>query len=280
MSSVARAVIRSKIAEESYDAVAIELCRHQEAVAKIVETLFAESELVKSVALRHDKYKPATMKVEESKGKFRVGFRGHPYMLSFSDFEDIEVSYDRRANIVDVAVATAIGRLHHFINIRDVDSFIHTMALAKSYLDSRGVYVRLSELKRRVLRGLLMLHIADMIAGFVEQALLENTGNVEVYDTESLESIEPHLPLAMTIGFVGEKVELRVTLHGLSDILRKEVLENGISFELEYPVCRGTLHILGESGKAVFKAESCIIRIVHVEVIHKRRLIMDKVGRE
>ncbi|MEM0040757.1 MAG: hypothetical protein QXY20_09220 [Thermofilum sp.] len=278
MRSIARAVVRSKIADESYEAVAVELGSHQKAVAKIVEVLFAESELVKSVALRHDKYKPATMRAEGSKEELTVGFRGHPYMLSFSDFEDVEVSNDRRPSVVDVAVATAIGRLHHFINIRDVDSFVYTMALVKSYLGSRGAYVKLSELKNKVLRGLLILHIGDMIAGFVEQALLKNTGDVDIYDTESLETIEPHIPLATAITFAGDRVELRITLHGLSDVLRREVLENGTSFELEYPVYKGTLRILGESGRADFKDESSTLRVVHTKVIHKRRVIMDKIG--
>ncbi|MEM1832203.1 MAG: hypothetical protein QXJ97_11825 [Desulfurococcaceae archaeon] len=276
MNSVARTMVRSKIVGESYEAVAVEVGSHQEAVAKIVETLFAESELVKSVALRHDKYKPATMRVEESKGKLRVGFRGHPYMLSFSDFEDIGVSYDRRDRVVDIAVATAIGRLHHFINVRDVDSFVYTMALAKSYLDSQGAHIKMSDLKKRVLHGLLILHVADMVAGFAEQALLENTGEAELYDTESLEAVEPHLPLFMTISFVGDEPELRVVLHGLSDVLRGEVFENGASFDLNYQVCKGILHVFGETGRAVFKPDSCTTRVIHVSVVHKRRLINEK----
>ncbi|MEM1704081.1 MAG: hypothetical protein QXQ31_08515 [Zestosphaera sp.] len=276
MNSVARAVVRSKIVGESYEAVAVEVGSHQEAVAKIVETLFAESELVKSVALRHDKYKPATMRVEESKGKLRVGFRGHPYMLSFSDFEDIGVSYDRRGRVVDIAVATAIGRLHHFINLRDVDSFVYTMALAKSYLDSRGAHVKMSDLKKRVLHGLLILHVADMVAGFAEQALLENTDEAELYDTESLEAVEPHLPLSVTISFAGDGAELRVILHGLSNVLRGGVLENGSSFDLNYQVCKGTLSVFGETGRAVFKPDSCTTRVIHVSVVHKQRLINEK----
>jgi|GEM_PF-1954127 len=276
---VARAVVKNKVVDDSYEAIAVKLCSHQEAVAKIVEKFFAEYELVKNVALKHDMYKPATMKLEDFKGILRVGFRGHPYMLSFSDFENISINQSVLENTVNVAVATAIGRLHHFINIRDVDSFVYTMAMAKSYLDSRGVRVKLSELKKRVLHGLLVLHVADMVAGFIEQSLLERTSDVELYDTEALEFIEPHLPLSTTIEFADDKAKLRITLHGLSEVLRKEILEKGSSFELNYRVCEGVLHILGESERAVFEAGSCNDKAVYVEVIHKRKVIMDEISR-
>ncbi|MEM2308235.1 MAG: hypothetical protein QXI94_04935 [Sulfolobales archaeon] len=275
MASVARVVLRGRVSGESYEAVAVALDSHQEAVAEIVEKLFVDPELLKSVALVHDKFKPATMRLEARGGEQRVGFKGHPYMLSFTDFENTGAGY----SVADVAVATAIGRLHHFINVRDVDSFVYTMALAKSYLDSRGAHVKLSDLKKRVLHGLLILHVADMVAGFAEQALLENTGEAELYDTESLEAVEPHLPLSMTISFAGDGAELRVVLHGLSDVLRGGVLENGASFDLNYQVCKGTLHVLGGTGRAVFEPDSCTTRVIHVSVVHKRRLINEKLIR-
>ncbi|MEM4975961.1 MAG: hypothetical protein QXT64_01400 [Desulfurococcaceae archaeon] len=275
MVPVARVVLRGKLSGESYEAVAVALDSHQEAVAEIVEKLFVDHGLLKSVALVHDKFKPATMRLEARGGEQRVGFRGHPYMLSFTDFENKGDEH----SVEDVAVATAIGRLHHFINVRDVDSFVHTMALAKSYLDSKGAHVKLSELKKRVLHGLLVLHVADMVAGFTEQALLENTVEAELYDTESLEAVEPHLPLSMTIGFTGNRVELQVVLHGLSDVLRGEVLENGVLLDLSYRVCRGTLRVLGGTGRAVFEPDSCTTRIVHASVVHKRRLIRERLIR-
>lgn len=275
MDPVARVVLRGKLSDESYEAVAVALNSHQEAVAVIVEKLFVDHGLLKSVALLHDKFKPATMRLEARGGEQRVGFRGHPYMLSFTDFENTGDEH----RVEDVAVATAIGRLHHFINVRDVDSFVHTMALAKTYLDSKGAGVKLSDLKKRVLRGLLVLHVADMVAGFTEQALLENTGEAELYDTESLEAVEPHLPLSMTIDFTGNTVELRVVLHGLSEVLRREVLENGAELDLNYRICRGTLRVLGETGRAIFESESCTTRLVHASVVHKQKLIRERLIR-
>lgn len=266
MVSVARAHIKKRVGGDAYEAVAVDLDSHHEAVSKIVDSIFVGSQLTKLVALRHDRYKPTTMRVETTnKGELRLGFRGHPYMLSFIDLEDLLKSPR------DVAIATAIGRLHHFINVRDVDSFVHTIALAKSYLDSRGVYVSLSELKKEVLRGLLALHIADMISGFIEHTLITRLPTPETYDTDSLEDVEPHLPLSITLDVIGRPVA-RVRIHGLPELLKPALLNNHLHLEVQYRVFEGFL----KRGGRAFEEQWCDEQRVSVVFAHKRMLLERK----
>lgn len=257
---VARARVLRKLPSGDYEAVVVDLESHHRAVAEVVGRVFREPSLVETVALRHDKYKPLKISVVEvADGSYRVGFRGHPYMLSFTDFEDAFNSP------VDVAVATAIGRLHHFINIRDVDSFIHTMALAKSYLDRHGAYLSLGELKQRVLRGLLMLHIADVVAGFVEQVLLAKQVDVTYYDTESVSEVEPHLPVSIQVSTDTSKIVTRVYMHGLEDVLRGVLAYT----DLDYKICCGVFKSPGH----VFEEIDCDNVYVAIKFVHKHSLV-------
>lgn len=292
---IARALIKRKLSDDEYEAVAIELSSHHNAVATIAGSIFKSTELtelVKRVAQVHDKYKPVKMKVKprEDEGKggsdevYAVGFEGHPYLLSFSDLEDLLNSPK------DIAVAMAIGRLHHFINVRDVNTFIHTMALAKSYLDYRGVYVSLRELKQLVLKGLLLMHVADMIAGFIESELLKNEllnsrirqdqthgkppGEIESYDTESMEIIEPHLPLTvLDMTFRENAIEARMAFHNLEDVLSEKVLSQSTTVSIKYTVCSGTLI----SGGRAFESEKCEEINALVTFTHKSNLIKEKI---
>jgi len=185
--------------ERGYRALVIPLEQHQSTVAGILEgVLGLDSDSPEVLAARvHDKYKPYTIRVEEVGGKPVIGFRGHPYRLSFSDFEGLTEDSER------VAVATAVARLHHFINVRDVETFFETVALAKAYLGRKGAGVALSELKRKVLRGVALIHIADQVAGFIEGLLCEWAGGgdrePELLDTDSLARVEPHIPVSIAV---------------------------------------------------------------------------------
>lgn len=270
MIPVARARVMERAGEDVYEGVAVHLDSHHKSVSRVAEAVFASPDLVRVVAERHDKYKPIAMRLEDADGSLRVGFRGHPYMLSFRDFEDV-FDYPR-----SVAIATCIGRLHHFINLRNVDTFVHTMALAKSYLDARGVFVGLGELKKEVLKGVLMLHVADMVAGFVEQALLSRSTEPAVYDTESLEDIEPHLPLSVSVNVESEPVIAVVRFHGLTEALNPAILSaRELRVDLEYTLCKGILR----HGGRIFEESLCDRVPVSLVFVHKRVLVKELVNR-
>jgi len=215
------------IESEGYVATAVPLQQHQEFVKGFLTTVLRlGSEAPAVIASEvHDMYKPYTLRVEEREGELVIGFRGHPYKLSFTDLEG-HIIKTRKPIVLDdsikykVAVATAIGRLHHFINIRDVESFFKTIALVKAYLDRQGVTASINELKSEILNGVVQLHMADTVAGFIEGVICtqysKHDGNVgELLDTNSLLSVEPHVPISILLNIRDSLIDARLYIHGL-----------------------------------------------------------------
>jgi len=208
----------------TFTVVATPLSEHQEFVAKFLMEVFELSSNSPTVvaAKVHDIYKPYTMRVEEVDGTWVIGFRGHPYKLSFIDIERYiaeiygvkELSSDIRYK---VAVATAIGRLHHFINVRDVQTFFESLALSKAYLYRYGVRASVNELRREILDGVVLLHVADMVAGLIESIVCnpEKSATEEIIDTDSLTRIEPHIPVSVTYNLAGPSLDVWLYIHGL-----------------------------------------------------------------
>jgi len=253
---VGRGIVLEPLGEGRFRGLAIPLEQHVAAVKLIVERVFAPKSLpadVLTVASElHDKYKPARMRVEKCGDRFEVGFRGHPYLLSFSDFEEV-LGIDREPRKI-AAVATGIARLHHFLNIRDVDTFVHTLALVKAYLTQSGIHMPLRDIRVQVLEGVVLLHVADMIAGYIEQVLLAMTrghvGDISVVDTDSLEHVEPHIPVAMRVVPEGGALNAWVYLHGLEHVVENSVLSGVVELApLRYDVYEGIFEEHGFDGK-------------------------------
>ncbi|MEL9908229.1 MULTISPECIES: hypothetical protein [Thermoprotei] len=271
--NVGRGLITQKLKEGEYAGFAVPLEQHTEAVESILVHLFElagdEERYLPISARLHDKYKPATMRVEEEGNSYTVGFRGHPYKLGFTDFEE------EAREPVEVALATGVARLHHFLNIRDVDTFIHTLALVKAYLTRNSVQLALKELRTRVLDGVVKLHVADMVAGYIEQLLLKTaagsfTPDVDVIDTESLEHAEPHIPLSIAVTPRSEgELDVRVVVHGLEQAVSPRLFSGGSTLRLEYQVVEG---VFDEKG---FTPASSPPRsfTVNLVLLHKRGLI-------
>lgn len=208
----------------SFTAVATPLSEHQEFVARFLMEVFelsSDSPIIVAAKV-HDMYKPYTMRVEEANGTWVIGFRGHPYRLSFIDVERYivevygvkELGSDVRRK---VAVATAIGRLHHFINIRDVQTFFESLALSKAYLHRHGVRASVNELRREILDGVVVLHVADMVAGLIESIICnpEKGATEEIIDSDSLTRIEPHIPVSVIYNLAGSSLDIWLYIHGL-----------------------------------------------------------------
>jgi len=224
----------------AFIAKAVPLTQHQEFTAKFMKGVFGldKDDPAVTAAEIHDMYKPYTMKVEEADGANVIGFKGHPYRLSFIDAEKhIAETHEIRKFDSDVAfkvaVATAVGRLHHFINVRDVETFFETLALAKAYLSNHGVRIPLSKLKSDILRGVVLLHIADSVAGYIEGSLCRgySTNGEGILDSDSLTKVEPHIPVSIVLDVIGANVDAKLYFHGM-----REAVRSSTSFHAEYIV--------------------------------------------
>jgi len=272
---VGRGLITEKIDEE-FVGYTISLDNHIRTTVKLLRSLFNTSDYLTTATELHDKYKLVTMRVWESEsGRYVVGFEGHPYKLSFTDFEGLFSKYDGRERTLYIGLATAIARLHHFINIRDVDTFIHTLAITKAYLSTHGVYIGLDELRQKVLDGVVLLHIADMLAGYIEQALLEGSSgrlisDVELIDTSDVKHgiIEPHIPAHVDVSIEGKELKVKVILHGLLHIINHNLLSKPVRLEFRYDVYRGKF----TKGGRIFNSESKDEYLVKMLLLHKRVL--------
>lgn len=271
---VGRGIVLEPLGEGRFRGLAISLEQHVTTVKSIVENVFAPksppSNVLRVASELHDKYKPAGMRVEERNGRFEVGFRGHPYILSFSDFEEV-LGTDKEFREM-VAIATGIARLHHFLNIRDVDTFVHTLALVKAYLTQSGVHVPLRGIRAQVLEGVVLLHVADMIAGYIEQVLLAmmkgHVGDISVVDTDSLEHVEPHIPVTMCVVPEGNALNVWVYLHGLEHVINNSVLNGVVKLiPLRYDVYEGVFeeHGFDDTSKQSYD--------VTLFFTHKRTLV-------
>jgi len=258
---------------ETFTAVATPLSEHQEFVAKFLMEVFGLSNDSPAViaAKIHDMYKPYTMRVEEVGGTWVIGFRGHPYRLSFIDVERyISEVYSAEELGGDIrrraAVATAIGRLHHFINIRDVQTFFETLALTKAYLDRRGVRASANELRHEILDGVVVLHVADMVAGLIESVICSHKGHVsvEIIDTDSLTRIEPHIPVSATYNLAGSSLHVWLYIHGLK---RFEIKRTQLS-------TRYTVYSVTISNNKVVSADRIGEFDVNIFVCHKVHVYM------
>lgn len=224
----------------AFIATAVPLTQHQEFTAKFMREVFGldKDDPAVIAAEIHDMYKPYTMRIEEADGVNVIGFRGHPYKLSFIDAEKhiAETHGTRRLDsdaIFKVAVATAVGRLHHFINVRDVDTFFETVALAKAYLSNHGVRIPLSKLKSDILRGVVLLHIADSVAGYIEGSLCRgySTDGEGILDSDSLTKVEPHIPVSIMLNVNSANVDVKLYFHGM-----REAVRSSTSFQAKYTV--------------------------------------------
>ena len=260
-------VLRINHKDNIANMLAIRLEDHTNTVTTLVKKLFnLEDEFLKTCLLeasrQHDKYKPNRFGLYNGE----VGFRRHPYLLSFTDFEGL-------SNKVAVGIATGIGREHHFMNIRDMNNFLYTIALVKSYTKAK-----LSLIRNYVLTGVALLHIADMIAGFIEHNImnliaLEQLGiklaEKGMKDSNSLERIEGYLPYVIQFTRNGASVHF----YGFNELLSKEVMEGMLTLSLRY----GVYHLkcsVGKRGKLIIDNFSFIREYpVSLSITHKRNLI-------
>ena len=266
-----RGLVAERLGENRFRGYAVPLEQHTRAVRLLVEKAFRlqtlENAVLATAAELHGKYKPARMRVEEIEGKLQVGFRGHPYLLGFTDFEEVFGSSDKER----IAIATGIARLHHFLNIRDVDTFIHTLGLVKAYLSQNSVYMRLKDIRARILEGVALLHVADMVAGYIEQLLLARAKgsdeDVSIIDTESLSHVEPHIPVGVRASFEGSVMHAQVILHGLEQAVNPKLFESSVTLTLHYDVYEGVFEGGGftSNGKQGYG--------VSILITHKRNLL-------
>jgi len=275
--NVGRGIIIKKVGDDEFIGYTVTLDDHVGTTKNLLHIIFNKrlihDYLTTAVEL-HDKYKPATMRVETlDNGSYVVGFRGHPYKLGFTDFEFLLSRYGGRDGVGYVGLATAIARLHHFINIRDVETFIHTLAITKAYLSTHGVRVGLDRLRKEVLDGVVMLHIVDVLAGYVEQSLLNHScgkAEVELIDTSDVRQgvIEPHIPAYVSVNISGSEAMVKAVFHGLLSIINPNIISKPARLELKYDVYSGRFI---KSGKD-FIPESKYVYSVKMELLHKRFL--------
>jgi len=271
---VARGLVIEELSAGEYRGYAIPLNQHATAVKMLVERVFSPRDVdaatVTAAAELHDKYKPAKMRVERQGDRFVVGFRGHPYLLSFRDFEEVFGESGAEAKR-KATIATGIARLHHFLNARDVDTFVHTLASVKAYLAQVGADAPLREIRRQVLEGVVLIHIADMVAGYLEQRLLGHASgrgwDIGMVDTDTLEHVEPHIPVALSLTPENSTLNVKVVVHGLEQAANPELYTGGIRVLLRYDVYEGVFR--GKEFEGSLKRGYD----VHLEVVHKQGLI-------
>jgi len=256
---------------DTYTAVATPLHQHQGFVASFLATVFGLGKDHPAViaAEIHDMYKPYTMRVEEVDGVKVIGFRGHPYRLSFLDVEKHMAETRGVAQFNDVArrkvaVVTAVGRLHHFINVRDVQTFFESLAMSKAYLNRHGVRASVNELRREILDGVVLLHMSDMVAGLIEGIICDQnrSGLGEIIDSDSLLRIEPHIPVSVTYDLMGSDLDVWLYIHGLKKINIRQT-----QFSARYTVYTVTI-----SGDRVVSSTQPHDFNVNVHVCHKEHV--------
>lgn len=230
-----------KIGQETGEVkgVAVSLQSHHENVMKLCRLLFFRGinddtlrDSLYSATLRHDKYKPATISLIQTSlnsNKLTTSFLGHPYMLSFSDFEQVEEDREK------IGYAFGIGRLHHMLNVRDVERFVETVAYIKHYVSKHGIGVSVAMIRRKVLLGVLLLHICDNISAFAEQYLIEQLIGSQktirenyAYDTSSDERIYPHLPLTI----IPEENTMNIYFFSLKNYYKPEKSEETYTYNV------------------------------------------------
>ena len=238
----------------------IPLGEHTRAVTEIGLALYSpvlsSTDVLRLAAEKHDIYKPARAKVDAESGT--LGFPGHPYLLGFSDFEEL-------GNPLDVAVATTAARLHHFFNVRDVDSWARYTFSALHYLREQREEVEFSWLQRRVLEVLLVLHLADMLAATIESRLL----SIPFTDTsveETVGEVAPHIP-----AFALWEGEDRVmfVLHGL----KKLVTTQPMTLSLDYTIHSGYAVTVNNRIKKLEDTMEERRYHVTVKIVHKSYII-------
>lgn len=256
---------------DTYTAVATPLHQHQGFVASFLTTVFGlgKDDPAVIAAEIHDMYKPYTMRVEEVDGVKVIGFRGHPYRLSFLDVER-HVAETRGVKEFNagvrrkVAVATAVGRLHHFINVRDVETFFESLAMSKAYLNRHGVRASANELRREILDGVVLLHISDMVAGFIEGIICNQSRSdlEEIIDSDSLSRIEPHIPIAVTYDLTDSNLDVWLYIHGLKKFNIRQT-----QFSARY-----TAYTVSITGNRVVNSTQPHDFDVNVHVCHKEHV--------
>jgi len=262
-----RYISRGYADQQTKVGIAVSLESHHNNVYKLFDILFSRKleerdpllyESIRLATLQHDKYKPATLSLikDEETNLLTTTFLGHPYFLGFSDFEEVEERDWKK-----VALATGIGRLHHILNVRDLDVFVQSLAYVKNYLFTHNVDMSTSLIRQRLLVGVLLLHICDNISAFVESYLAQKVlreitkrnyeGRLQEIigrDTSSGERIYPHLPMAI---LVEEKQPERFQIYFHS--LEQFYDPKSKNIALEYEVYTGKYDIEEKQRKEVAK---------------------------